>query len=325
MIFADKIIQLRKKNGWSQEELAEQMNVSRQSVSKWESAQSIPDIEKIIRLSEIFGVSIDYLLKDEMEDVEYTGCESDEGRELRRVTMEEASDFIKVKRETSKRIAFGVFLCILSPICLIILAAASEEYGLSENIVCGLGLVVLLGMIAAAVSIFILSGKRTADYEFLEKEIFETEYGVTGMVNERKKQYRDTYTKSLTIGSVLCICSLIPVFAGIIINESSDMLMIIMLSCMLLIAGVGVMILTKSCIIWESFAKLLQEGDYTKDKKRFCSASSAVSTIYWLGFTAAYVIYSLITNNWGTSCIIWVAAGILYPVFLSVYRLFSKK
>ena len=45
MIFADKLIQLRKKAGWSQEELAEQMDVTRQSVSKWEGAQAIPDIE----------------------------------------------------------------------------------------------------------------------------------------------------------------------------------------------------------------------------------------------------------------------------------------
>ena len=54
MIFADKLIQLRKKSGWSQEELAEQMGVSRQSISKWEGAQSIPDLEKIIRLAKLF-------------------------------------------------------------------------------------------------------------------------------------------------------------------------------------------------------------------------------------------------------------------------------
>lgn len=64
MIFADKLILLRKKAGWSQEELAEQMNVTRQSVSKWEGAQSIPDLEKIIKLSQLFGVSTDYLLKE---------------------------------------------------------------------------------------------------------------------------------------------------------------------------------------------------------------------------------------------------------------------
>ena len=46
MILADKIIRLRKKNGWSQEELAEKMQVSRQAVSKWEGAQTIPDLEK---------------------------------------------------------------------------------------------------------------------------------------------------------------------------------------------------------------------------------------------------------------------------------------
>ena len=50
MILADKIVRLRKKNGWSQEELAQKMNVSRQAVSKWESAQTIPELEKILQL-----------------------------------------------------------------------------------------------------------------------------------------------------------------------------------------------------------------------------------------------------------------------------------
>ena len=63
MILADKIMNERKKNGWSQEELAEQLNVSRQSVSKWEGAQAIPDLQKIIAMAELFGVSTDYLLK----------------------------------------------------------------------------------------------------------------------------------------------------------------------------------------------------------------------------------------------------------------------
>ena len=56
MILADKMIALRKRAGWSQEELAEKMGVSRQSVSKWEGAQSMPDLDKILALSRIFGV-----------------------------------------------------------------------------------------------------------------------------------------------------------------------------------------------------------------------------------------------------------------------------
>ena len=54
MILADKIITLRKQKGWSQEELAHQMDVSRQAVSKWESASSIPDLDKILKLGELF-------------------------------------------------------------------------------------------------------------------------------------------------------------------------------------------------------------------------------------------------------------------------------
>ena len=63
MILAEKIMHLRKKNGWSQEELAGKLNVSRQSVSKWESAMSVPDLDKILLMSELFEVTTDYILK----------------------------------------------------------------------------------------------------------------------------------------------------------------------------------------------------------------------------------------------------------------------
>ena len=63
MDVSEKILQLRKANGFTQEELAEKLNVSRQSVSKWESGQSVPELEKLVALSEIFQVSTDHLLK----------------------------------------------------------------------------------------------------------------------------------------------------------------------------------------------------------------------------------------------------------------------
>ena len=73
MIFADKLIALRKKAGWSQEELAEQLGVTRQSVSKWEGAQSVPDMDKVVQMSRLFGVTTDFLLKDELsEEEDYT-------------------------------------------------------------------------------------------------------------------------------------------------------------------------------------------------------------------------------------------------------------
>ena len=64
MPLADKIIELRKKQGWSQIDLADRLDVSRQSVSKWEMAQAVPELDKIIKMSELFSVTTDYLLKD---------------------------------------------------------------------------------------------------------------------------------------------------------------------------------------------------------------------------------------------------------------------
>lgn len=70
MKLADKLFELRKEKGWSQEKLAEQINVSRQSISKWESGQALPELEKIVELSKIFQVTTDYLLLEESDKPE---------------------------------------------------------------------------------------------------------------------------------------------------------------------------------------------------------------------------------------------------------------
>lgn len=67
-MLSEKLYQLRKKSGLSQEQLAEQLNVSRQAISKWESGSAFPESEKLIIISNYFGVSVDYLLKDDAKD-----------------------------------------------------------------------------------------------------------------------------------------------------------------------------------------------------------------------------------------------------------------
>lgn len=326
MIFADKLIQLRKKNGWSQEELAEQMDVTRQSVSKWEGAQSIPDYEKMIRLSNLLGVSIDYLLKDEIEEEEFLISAKEESS-LRRVSMEEANTFLSIKSATSKPTAYATFLCILSPICLFLGAAASEmpEYHFSEQMAVGIGMTVLLILVATAVTIFISNSNKAASFDFLEKEVFETEYGVSGMVKERKEQYKNIHTKNNTVGSCLCILSLIPLFAGTIINDDNTLFLTAMLSVTLVIAGIGVTFFVRSGVIWSSFEQLLQENDYSREKKKKQPIVNAISGIYWLLATAIYLAYSFITEDWGYSWIVWPVAGVLFPAVIGIIHLFNTK
>lgn len=328
MILADKIIQLRKKCGWSQEELAEKMGVSRQSVSKWEGALSVPDLDKILLMSRIFGVSTDYLLKDEIEEAEYfpqEDREEDSGTGTRRVPMEEASAFLAAKRETAPRIALGVLLCILSPICLLSLGGLSDEgaIGISENLAAGIGLIVLLLMVIPAVALFVSSGMKTNRFEYLDNEPIELEYGVSGMVKERQNQLRDAHTRDFVIGVCLCIVAAIPLLLTALLTENGTYV-VLSLCTTIVIVGIGVYMLVRNGIIWESTEKLLQEGDYSKSKKKANTFSEAVGAIYWCVVTAIFLFYSFYTMDWSQSWIIWPVAGVLFGAIEGIIMLSCK-
>ncbi len=325
MILADKIIDLRKKAGFSQEELAEKMNVSRQAVSKWESAQSVPDLNRILKMSEIFGVSTDYLLKDEMEEPEYiAGADervNEEGVPLRKVSMAEADSFLEKNRISAKRIAVGVFMCICSPILLIGLCGWSELGGMKENTAACIGLIVLFLLIAGAVALFLTVGQLMEPFGYLEKEQIETEYGVAGMVKERKQQTESSHTRDLIIGIVLCILAVIPSFASELWNGGrEDMTSVLSVCVMLLIIAIGVYFIVRTCVIWGGFQKLLEEGDYARDRKK----AEPIIGIFWMIVTAAYLAYSFITMDWARSWIIWPVAGVLCGILYEILKLKRK-
>lgn len=328
MIFADKLIELRKKYGWTQEELAEKMAVSRQSVAKWESAQSIPELSKIIKLSDLFSVTIDYLLKDEIEEAEYAGSDAGDEKACRRVSMEEANQFIASRKKAAMPIAAAVMLCILSPICLLLLGVLSghPEYGISENAAAGMGICVLIAIIAVAVMLFIMTGNKNSQYEYMEKELIETEYGVDGMVKEKRSKFKHTYDTYNLIGTIICIIAVIPLFIGIIFDERNDLLMVSMVCVLIALVSIGVMFFVRAGVVWASFEKLLQDGEYTKEKKKEQnSVIGAISTAYWLIATAVYLACSFATRRWNITWIIWPAAGILYPVLISILRALVNK
>ncbi len=332
MTFSDKLIRLRKKAGWSQEDLADRMDVTRQSVSKWESGQSVPDLEKVVRISDLFGVSTDYLLKDDVDDTEIRndygdGKKTDDVPALKCVSMDEAAAFLSAKSVTSGRIAFATFLCIISPVCLIILAALSEipEYGIKDTVACGVGMIVMLALVAVAVAMYILSGRKTSAYTYLEREVFVTETGVRQMVEDCKKMYSKAYTAYNVAGACCCISAVIPLFVGIIFNEANIQLIVWMLGLMFVIIGIGVYLFIKCGIIWASYQKLLQEDEYSKERKMSRPIASAVSGIYWLVVTAIFICYSLPTNDWENSWVIWAVAGVLFPVAIAICNLIDKK
>ena len=331
MILADKIINLRKKNGWSQEELAEKLGVTRQSISKYEGAQSIPDLDKILKLSEIFGVTTDYLIKDELEEEEYAPSqmqenESESDRSVHKVTMEMANEYLQIIDWTAGKTAFATMLCILSPIVLLMLGAMSEmpDYHISENAAAGIGICVLIVLIAIAVTIFILCGMKTKKYEFMEKEDIETAYGVSGMVKEKRDAYHSPYVTQLVIGITCCICSVIPLFGTLAVSES-DFYMVSAVCMLLALVAIGTYFIVRSAAKMNAMNQLLEEEDYTRQKKHENKKMSGPVMVYWLIATAIYLAWSFTTNDWDRTWIIWPVVGVLFPAFYAIVSGIRKK
>ena len=327
MILADKIVSLRKKAGWSQEELAEQLGVTRQSVSKWEGAQSIPDMDKVVQMSRLFGVTTDYLLKDELEEQTAAPVE-EESSPLRRVTMAQAADYLTRRRAAAPKVAFAVLLCIVSPVTLLLLSAMSEvqRFPISENAAAGIGLCVMLVLLAVAVSIFLRADAEVRDYRFLEEEPFETEYGVTGMVRQRQQEYAETRTRYTTIGVVLCVLAAVPLFAAVCVN-GSDLLYVAAVGALLVLVGIGCLFLVNAGVYSGAMEQLLEEGDYTRGQKKHHKVRGTVTTIYWLVAVAVFLVYTYGPSGNGQpqySWIIWAVAGVLYAAVMGVVRLILR-
>lgn len=340
MTLGEKICRLRSQKGWSQEELAQQLEVSRQSVSKWESDQSMPGLEKVLQLSRLFDVSCDQLLKEELP-VEQAAAPSDAAHEAEPrpesefepqsaysdpsapfyekgdqkdcfLSAEEAEAFLDCKRLTAPRIALGVALCIVSPVPLFFMNAVGvllqreDEFSLA-------GLALLFLMVAVAVGLFLSSRNHSAAFDYLEKDIFSLDAGLRDSLEQQQEQLRRSYNLCNLLGVCLCILSVLPLLIAAIVGERAslgDVAALFGLCLLLLMVAVAVFLFTFVGIQWESYKKLLQQEDYSVEHKE--DQKDPLHNIYWSSVTAIYLLYSFITGHWGISWIIWIVATPLY-------------
>ncbi|MBR6664395.1 MAG: helix-turn-helix transcriptional regulator [Lachnospiraceae bacterium] len=323
MILANKIINLRKKCAWSQEELAEKMNVSRQSISKWESGQSVPDLDKILKLCQIFGVSTDYLLKDEMEEFE-VAVDVYEPANVKHVSAEEAHTFMEMKKKSAVRIGIGVVLCILSPTVLFFMLGISTMGHVKETLAVAIGLGALMLMVLVAVVLFIYDCSMMSDYEWVLKEEFTLNYGVSGIVEDRMKKQKPMLVMTRAIGVGLCIVAAMVLVITSILSSKAIAVMAA-LDVLLLLVAIAVYLFIRWGNECGSYLQLLQRGDYAPDMKKNMEKHELVGGIYWCTATAIYLGISFLTNRWDITWIIWPVVALLYGGIACIINYSERK
>ena len=348
MNLSEKIFNERRKLGLSQEQFAEKMQISRQAVSKWESGQSTPDLDKIVLMSQIFGVSTDYLLKETVDTVENTEStiagdsiydssnsrksgmadaefnersesNSENTREnnfRKELTKNEVDSYMEVREKSGKRIAIGVCLCLLSFAFSCIAIMITKRLGAPEDIQDTAAGTVMFLLLGTAVMLFIMSGLRLHIYEYLEKEDFLLPDDIKLLITDKKKGYQEIFNIHITIGVILVIlavvlCMLAETFLGYTTMKdyTDEVQGIIMFG----VLAVSVFLFVQAGIRMGTYNILLQEQDYTKDKKlakrEGADRMGQIAGIYWCLMCAIYLGFSFYTNDWGRSWILWPVAG----------------
>ncbi len=330
MTFSEKISALRKQKGWSQEELAEKLMVTRQAVSKWESAQSMPDLDKLVQLSEALGVSTDYLLKDEQAQSAPVPATAEQTVKPRHVTQEEARRYLQLQTAAIPKTTLGVALCVWSPIALIGLPVlrSTLNWGFPEEICSGIGLCVLLVMVAAGVALLLTASGKLREFEYLEREPIETDNGAREQALHMQREMASFCTRQNTIGVVLCILSVLPLFALMCVPGVPDGYYSLAVCALLLLVGIACLLLVRTGSMRGAVDKLLEQGDYTRENKAKSRFVGAVSAAYWLVVTAVFLFYTFGPNGNGQpqySWFTWAISGVLYGALMAALSVYRKK
>jgi Na+/melibiose symporter-like transporter len=146
-------------------------------------------------------------------------------------------------------------------------------------------------------------------------------YGVTGMVREKQKAYQSTYAVGNIIGTPLCILSPLPlILSGF---AEKELLTVLMLCVMLALIALAVFLFITVGVKHAAMQRLLKEGEFAPKVKN--KTTEAVGTAYWLIATAVYLAWSLVTNDWQITWIVWPIAAILYGAVMALCRTFFHK
>ncbi|WP_141504446.1 helix-turn-helix domain-containing protein [Paenibacillus luteus] len=243
MSFSEKLLQLRKEKGYSQEMLAEKLGTTRQAVSKWENGQGFPETEKLLMIGNLFEVSIDYMLKEN----ELKSGAKEHGYY---VSQEMAEGYLSHQQKSSNRIATGVCLLIMAFLPYLMLRHEPVVYSVLIILLAAGGVVVLVSAIL----------KDEERYHVLGKEALMLDQGYMKQLKERLNQLKSRYTLVIIVGAGMLAVGAI----AFLLEEkgiSEGALVPYYPVCVVLIA-MGTYIIIRTSTLWSSYSLLIYNEKY---------------------------------------------------------------
>ena len=285
MEFSTKLQMLRKEKGLSQEALADQLNVSRQAVSKWESGNGYPETDKIIMISEFFDVSLDYLMKDQSEPV---------------ISDKESQYFMtsqKIKDYLSKKRIFGLKLASL--VSMIIFATMIPLFcdGQSYETI---GNVLWLVIVGLCVALLIVTAISNEGLEKLEKKNINMSYGDQVELQNKYMKFKQRFGISIAVGVFLIIVS---VASGYLIDEYTHnevLVGVVLFICV----GVAVFIFINQGVKDGAYRFLVQNKEYVKEVKK------SDNSVFGITMPLAAMIFLVLGFTKG----LWHPGWLVFPI-----------
>ncbi|KRL90248.1 helix-turn-helix domain-containing protein [Lactobacillus kalixensis] len=291
MKLGQKISELRKKNHLSQEALAQKMNVSRQAVSKWESNQSIPDIEKIVDLSELFGVTTDYLLKNGTPSFEVTNTSKDEQEDesLPVLKDEQIEQYLKVAKKANHYESLAPALFFLAFAVFQAFLTLQVIFSNVDRIFQTIGFVLAIITIAYGVGSFV--NAKLIMREF--KDINQNQFTLTNKQKDNltfiKQDFRKNNNKRIISAVVLTILAFIP---PIVISEmhTGDNLSVPLVAVIFILLSLASYELTYYAVQASALSRIsLSKKILSKQDRDLLTFNSVIS---WVIIFSSYILFS---------------------------------
>lgn len=308
--FGIKLQVLRKDKRLSQEALAEQLGVSRQAVSKWERGEGYPEMDTIIMISNLFGVTLDYLMKD--NDDEELSVSIEEGGIV--LSTAELDNFILYK----KRNAFIIAISVLAIIMSVSLVVFFEENSLAIG-----AMLIIIGL---AVGSMILVGILSEKYEYLEKKPIILKGNDLEKMMGKQKKHMTTFAMMIAAGVFIIIlgAAALVVFEVEFLTISTSYSITVleggpMVGYFLWIVAIAVFIFIYAGMTQQTYQQICNSKEYVKEveeeeeENKYYAITMPVAT-------AIYLLVGFLFDSWNQSWVIFPVVAILTYAFTELKK-----